>query len=132
MMDNRPGRDQCTFLLFLRDRIIAEDIAEEIALRAPRAEVRSVVSRAEFMSALRRTPVPAGVFVELEAFGAHWPLARDSLASLGTRIVLLGAAAEDLAERGLSPAGTRLLARPYGAADIAAVIQAMPDCGDPA
>lgn len=130
MMETRSGEDQCKFLLFLRDRIIAADIAEEIALRAPRAEVRSVVSRAEFLSALGRAPAPSGVFVELEGLGPHWPLVRDSLVPLGTRIVLLGAAAEDLAERGLSPAGTRLLARPYGAADIAAVMQATPDCGD--
>lgn len=123
-MNDRSGAGGGRYLLLLQNSIFAADISEEILLREPHAEVSTLGTRAELMAALSQHHAPSGVFLELERLGAQWTIVREGLAAMGTRIVLLGAAAEEMAERDIALPGIRLLLRPYAAADIAAALGA--------
>ncbi|MCA0273368.1 MAG: hypothetical protein LCH69_15085 [Proteobacteria bacterium] len=108
-----------SYILFISDAIILQDIAEEIGLRKPRAAILIAATRSEFMAAVLPATRVRAVFVELELLGPYWEEARDRMRRLGARIILLGKAVEDLADGGVHLAGVQVLLRPYSADDIA-------------
>lgn len=114
------------FVLFLSDRIVAADIADEIRLQRPGAMLLLPEDRARFMAAIDRFPAATAVFVDLGLLGPVWDMARQRLVGRLCRIVLCGDAADDLAARGETVAGAAILARPYSAADLSDLVRALP------
>ena len=114
------------FVLFLSDRIVAADIAEEIRLQRPDASLLSPENRAEFMAVIDALPPSAKVFVELELLGSFWEEAHRRLVGRQSGIVLFGDIADDLAARGDTVAGAAILARPYSSAELTALVGALP------
>lgn len=108
-----------TYLLFISDAVILQDIAEEIDLQRPGAAIQTAASLSEFMSAILPASAIRAVFVELELLGPYWTVVRDRLQEFGARIILLGDAIEDLADQGVHLDGTAALLRPYSAMDVA-------------
>lgn len=108
-----------SYILFISDAIILQDIAEEIGLRKPGAAILIAATRSEFMAAVLPAASVRAVFVELELLGPYWEEARDRMHRLGARIILLGKAVEDLADGGVHLSGVQVLLRPYSAEDIA-------------
>ncbi|MGL4280891.1 MAG: hypothetical protein ACRCS0_11030 [Albidovulum sp.] len=108
-----------TYLLFVSDAVILQDIAEEIGLQRPGAAIQTVGTLEEFMSAILPASTIRAVFVELELLGPYWTMVRDRLREFGARIVLLGNAVEDMADQGLHLDGAVALQRPYSASDVA-------------
>ena len=114
------------FVLYLSDRVVAADIAEEIALQWPCASLLLPEGRAEFMAVIDTLRAPATVFVELELLGPVWDAAQRRLVGRQSGIVLFGDTADDLAARGETVAGAAILARPYSAADLSDLVRALP------
>ncbi|HQU68778.1 MAG TPA: hypothetical protein PLI43_11375 [Albidovulum sp.] len=115
-----------SYILFISDAVILQDIAEEIGLRKPGAAILIARSLGEFMTAVLPAARVRAVFVELELLGPYWEEARDRMRSLGARIVLMGRAVEDLADGGVHLAGVQVLLRPYSAEDVARHIRGIP------
>lgn len=114
------------YILFISDAIILQDIAEEIGLRKPGADIRIVTTRGEFMAAVLAAARVRAAFVELDLLGPYWQEARDRMRKLGARIILLGEAVEDLVDDGVHLAGAQVLLRPYSAEDVARHIGNLP------
>lgn len=114
------------FVLYLSDRIVAADIAEEVRLQWPGASLLLPEDRAGFMAAIDTLPAAAAVFVDLGLLGPVWDVARQRLVGRHCGIVLFGDAADDLAARGEVVAGAAILARPYSAAELTALVRALP------
>ncbi len=113
------------FVLFLSDRIVAADIAEEIRLQRPGAMLLLPEDRAGFMAVIEKLPA-AVVFVDLGLLGPVWGAARQRLVGRQSGIVLFGDIADDLAARGETVAGAAILARPYSAADLSDLVRTLP------
>ncbi len=127
MLEYRSATDAESYILFLSDTIISEDIAEEIGLNRPHANIRQVSTLAEFMDAIARERCIRACFLELHLLGPYWDAAHDRLRNARAQIVLCGDEVDNLAARGETIAGARFLPRPYGLRELAALINEMPD-----
>ncbi len=128
MLKKPAARDVGSYILFLSETVIADDIAEEIAYNKPNSNVRQVSRLAEFIDAISgNCPIEAS-FIELDLLGGSWDAALDRLRKINARIVLFGDAAEDLADRHRHIDGTSFLLRPYNRRDVAALLCTKPDC----
>lgn len=127
MLEYRSATDAESYILFLSNTIMSEDIAEEIGVNRPRAHVRQVSTLAEFMDAIAAGRCIRACFLDLALLGPYWDVAYDRLRSARAQIVLCGDEVENLAARGETIAGARFLLRPYSLRDLAALINEMPD-----
>lgn len=117
-----------TYLLFISDAVILQDIAEEIGLQKPAAAILTVASLGEFMAVVQPNVRLCAAFVELELLGSYWIEAWERMRGLGARVILLGNAIEDMADRGVHVAGVRTLLRPYSGEDVARLVVNAPPC----
>ena len=98
-----------TYLILLKDYLVAQDLAESIAVYDPEAEVIVQHALADAVSALEATPQIAAAFVGLEPLQCSASGLADMIRGRGGEVILMGSEAEEQGEA----LGWKVLHRPF-------------------
>jgi hypothetical protein len=98
-----------TYLILLKDYLVAQDLEESIAAHDPAAEVIVRQSMASALSALEATQQIAVAFVDVEPLHCRASGLADMIRSRGGEVILMGDEAEEKGEA----LGWKVLHRPF-------------------